>query len=626
MLVPPFQRNTPTVPLPLTGVRRARVARLMLSCMLALTAAGTLPTATAHAQGKSAAPEFTRQLLLIANFAPGGEAKPRMGRRAAESLRSRLGRLLDKRSADMVSSSLLEEMMSSAGMNPDTAFTPLQTRAIGKFFRADELISGTVHADASGIRLSGALILSRDDRLRQPLPTVRAPTLDSAATLFAQAIVAARTQLSAQRRCENFLREANEFRAETAAREGIATYPNSTIARTCLVWSLRQQGAPAAKVVAAAREVLAIDSMSFHAVESTAIALDSLKRRDEAATMWLRLAVTDTTDLELALRVGRALLDGQNARSAEPFVRKLATWNRDDLRVTQLVWRAAYDMRDWSVAIEAGETLMKDDVGMREDSTFHLRLGTAYRAANRRYKTIETLAHAVAMFPKDARLYSLYTLTIKAESDSVLPRGLALFPQSADLLSMNARELRVAGKLAESLETTRRAIAIDSTLPNGQLVAAQLELELGRPDSALSSLRRAVTGGGDSTGVAQFALSKGNAFYRAASTTQTSADFGLALRFLTFADTVHTSTQARFLSGAAALGVARAALAEATKTTDKIERCRLARLGTEMLPLARTGLEAGQETYVDMAKQSLDYLTQLVPYVGEQERSYCSGP
>lgn len=597
----------------------------MLSGVIAVLGvmASTLRPTIANAQGKNPAPEFTRQLLLIANFAPGGEAKPRMGRRAAESLRSRLGRLLDKRSADMVSSSLLEDMMTSSGMNPDTAFTPLQTRAIGKFFRADELISGTVHADASGIRLSGALALSRDDRLRQPLPTVKAPTLDSAATLFAQAIVAARTQLSAQRRCENYLREANEFRAEAAAREGVTSYANSTIARTCLVWSLRQQGAAASKVLAAAREVLTIDSMSYHAIESAAIALDSLKRRDDAAKMWLRLAVTDTTDVDLALRVGRALLDGQNARSAEPFVRKLSTWNKEDLRVTQLVWRAAYDMRDWSVAIDAGEILMKDDIELREDSTFHLRLGTAYRGSNRRYKTIETLAHAVAKFPGDPRLYSLYTLTIKAESDSVLPRGLALFPQSAQLLATNARELRVAGKLAESLDATRRAIAIDSTLPNGQLVAAQLELELGRPDSALSSLRRAVAGGGDSTGVAQFALSKGNAFYRAASTTQTSTDFGLALRYLVFSDTVHTSTQARFLSGAAALGVARAALSEATKTTDKTERCRLARLGSEMLPLARTGLVAGQETYVDMAKQSLDYLMQLAPFVGEQERSYC---
>jgi len=37
-------------------------------------------------------------------------------------------------------------------------------------------------------------------------------------------------------------------------------------------------------------------------------------------------------------------------------------------------------------------------------------------------------------------------------ADTVIPRGLALFPQSADLLALNAKELRAHGKIAESRE------------------------------------------------------------------------------------------------------------------------------------------------------------------------------
>ena len=123
--------------------------------------------------------------------------------------------------------------------------------------------------------------------------------------------------------------------------------------------------------------------------------------------------------------------------------------------------------------------------------------------------------------------------------------------------------------------------------------------------------------------VAQFALSKGNTLYRAANGTHMSADFGLALRFLAFADSVKPSVQSTFLMGATALGLAQAALTEAPKLADKVEACRLARLSGDMVPVARNGLQAGQSAYGDAAKQSLDYLTQLEPYVGPQVTAFC---
>jgi tetratricopeptide (TPR) repeat protein len=205
-----------------------------------------------------------------------------------------------------------------------------------------------------------------------------------------------------------------------------------------------------------------------------------------------------------------------------------------------------------------------------------------------------------------------------------VPRGLALFPRSADLLALNAKDLRTKGKIQESLDATKQAVALDSTMAQGQLTVAQLEIELGRPDSALAALHRAIAAGEDTALVGQFALAKGNTLYRAASGTKSSSDFSLAYRFLTFADTVRSSVQSKFLVGAAALGVAQAAFTEAPKLKDKSESCRLAKLASEMMPVARSGLEAGQEAFGDAAKQSLDYLTQLDPYAAQALTSYCT--
>jgi tetratricopeptide (TPR) repeat protein len=572
-------------------------------------------------QTKSSGPEFTRQGLLIVNFVPLAGADAHLGRDAGNAVRSRMGRFINHREAEIVDGNDIEEQMQRSGYDPDTTFTLSDIRAVGVNFRADEYLLGRVARPAKQFRLSGELVLLRDERLRQPLPEVTAPKLDSAAVVFARSLAAARTQLVFERRCENGLRDGHADAAIAAAKAGVAAYPRSTIARICLAWALRQSGAPSATVLSVAREILAIDSTSFHALESAAIALDSLHQRDEAATMWLRLAATDTANMDLALRVSFAMFDGGNAKRLEPFITRVADGHSDDLRLIQQKWRVAFENKSWQHAIEAAEVMLARDSAATADSAFYLRLATAYRAANEPYRAIEIAARGVNAFPKDSRLYSLYSQYIRAEADTVVPRGLALFPKSADLLALSAKDLRAKGKLAESLDATKKAVALDSSMANGQLSVAQLEIELGRPDSALVALHRALASGDDSALVAQFALAKGNALYRAASGTKTSNDFGLALRFLTFADTVRSSMQSKFLVGAAALGVAQAAVTEATKITDKTESCRLTKLSAGLLPVAREGLQAGLGDLAEAAKQSLDFLQQLEPYVGQQVAS-----
>ena len=584
---------------------------------------GIAPSLEAQ-RGKKEPLEFTRQGLLIVNFVPGPGADLRLGRRAADAVRDRVAKLINKREVEVIDGGEIRTQLERAGFSPDTTFTIGEAHAIGKFLRADEFLIAQVTNGPSGPRISGQIVLLRDENLRQPLPEVGALKLDSAAMLFAKAIAAARLQLVPERRCENALREGSGNRAVAAAREGVTLYPQSTIARTCLIWALRQMKGMSSELLTVSRDLLTHDSTNVHAMEGAATALDSLRHRDEAATMWLRLAATDTANVELGYKISFALLDNGNAKRAEPFILALTQRFPDDIRFVQQKWRITYENKSWDRAIEAGEALLARDVGALADSTFYLRLATAYHNVKKPFKAIETAAHGVATFPNDVRLYSLYTQYLRAEADTVIPRGLALFPKSAELAAINAKDLRSKGKLAESLDATKRAVELDSTMAQGRLTVAQLEIELGRPDSALVALRRAVSGGEDSSLVAQFALAKGNAFYRAANGTKLSTDFGLALRFLSFADSVRSTQQSKFLIGATAFGIAQSALTEATKLKDKAESCRLAKLGAEMMPVARTGLKAGEEMFAEAAKQSLEYLDQLDPYVEQELTAFCT--
>ena len=590
--------------------------------------AGSLACLVAPAAAAQKRPpqEFTRQGLLITNFAVAKDVDLKTGRRVGDAVRGQITKLVDKRAMLVIDDYDIREKMYRAGFNPDSTYSEAMIFSIGYALRVDEYVEGLVAKDPKGYRLSASVVLMRDKRMRQPLPSVTGATIDEAAIAMAKQLNASLIQSVYVRRCENSLRELKAAQGIAQSREAIAQYPNAVLARVCLAWALRQTTAPAASVLEVADQALAIDPKSFHALESAAISLDSLHRREAAADMWLRLAATDTVNLDLQLRVIDALFKGGSAKRAEPFVLKLSDSDRENLRLTQQKWRVTYETKNWTRALEAGESMVKNDSLARRDSTFWLRLATVYRNTSKPFKAIETLAYAVNAFPGDPRLYSLYTQYVKVEADSVLPRGLGLFPQSAELQAISARELRARGKLAESLEASKKAMELDSTMSQGEMMVAQLEIELGRPDSALSAMRRALARGDDSSMVAQFALSKGNALYRAANGTHLSNDFALALRFLTFSDSVKHSVQATFLMGATALGLAQAALTEAPKLTDKVESCRLAKLGGDMIPVARSGLQAGQEAYGDAAKQSLEYVAQLEPYVAPQVTAFCVAP
>ena len=576
----------------------------------------------AHAQ-KRPGPEFTRQGLLITNFAAGPGANAKLGRRVADEVRSRASKLVNRREVDVISGGDIRTQLTKSGMPEDTLVEEGTVRALGRLMRADEYLLGRVMRDKEGTRVSGRLVLMRDPRLSEPIPAASAPELAAAADQFARNLAAARAELVPERRCENALRDNEPARAVQHARDAVSAYPRGVLAHVCLVWAQRATGAPAVDVLETARFILAGDSANAHGLESAAIALDSLRRREEAAKHWLQLAETDTANLELTKRVVWAMILGGNQRAVEALILHVSAANPDSTSFTRLKWRVTYDNRHWPLAIKTGEELLARDSASLRDSVFFLRLASAYRANGDTYKALELAARGVAAFPGDPKLYTLYTQFVRSEADTVVTRGLSLFPRSAELLAMNAKDLRAKGQLAEALAASRQALAVDSTLDRGELMIAQGEMELGRPDSALASLHRALSRGEDTALVAQFALARGNALLRAANGTKTRDDFKLAMRFLALADTLRRTPQSAFLLGVAAYSITQSALSDAPKMAEKTQSCELSHLGAETLPVARAGLEAGQEVSPEAAKQFLDYLGQLEPYVQRQIDAFC---
>lgn len=631
------------------GIQLARAFAIVATSAVLSVLAVALSPREMHAQ--KAPLEFTRQGLLITPLAPGQGADFKLGKKAADALRSAATRLANKKETDVISGGDIRDKLERSGYPTETPLDFRDLMMLGREMRADEYILGEVRKTPAGITIDASLHLMRDRRMRQPLVRATHVDLDKAAEVVAADLANARKQLVYQRRCENSLREGKSTQAVAHGREGAAVYSRGILARTCLVVALRVSHAPATEVLSVAREILAVDSMNAHALDAGATALDSLHLREEAATLWLRLAETDTADLELTQRVVFSMVEGGNSKRAEPLITRVSDAHPEDLGLLRQKWRVQADNRNWAKAVETGERLLTIDSLARGDSSFVLRLAGAYRAADMPYRALETAAKGVRWFPTDARLYTLYATLVRGESEIVVSRGLQLFPKSAELYAINARDLKAKGKLEESLAASKAAVNLDSTISQGQLVVAQTELDLGRPDSALATVRRALSVGEDRALVANWSLSKGNTFFRAANGTKRREDFQLAMRFLVLADSLAPSPQSKFLLGASAFSVTQSALTDAPKAAgvvdsagqpiappkgrptpamvalqveQKARGCELARLGSETLPIARTGLEGGSEIQPDAAKQYLDYLAQLEPFVQKQIAAFCT--
>ena len=560
--------------------------------------------------------EFTQQGLLVSPFK---SSDRKAGNKAADEIRGRIDKAANKRELEVIDERSMTTALFNAGFPAEMVPDLSQVRALSRYLRADEYLMGNVEKTPAGYRVSARLILARDVRMQQPVPDVVDPDVERAAARVASSVLEARRQLTPQRRCENAMREGRTAQAIEAAREGVRLYPRSTLARRCLLAAYLAIGTSADTVLAAVNDILRVDSLSFYALEGAAKAYDLLKNKDRAAEMWMRLQRTDTTDVELAERVIAALLYNGNSVKAEPLVARISDAAPEHLPLMRLRWQVLFTNKSWKEAARVGGILLATDTLSAKDSTFVLRLATAYKSNGDAIRAVEIAARGLQQFPNDPRLFSTYVQFVRGEAVDGLTRGLAQFPQNAEFKIMQSQDLKTRGKTEESVDAMRAALALDSTIQHGHLQLARAQAELGQNDSAYATLKRALNVGEDSTLVAQFALSRGNLLLRAANSTKMRPDYLLAMRFLSLADSVRNSPQAKFLVGVASLSVAQSAATDAPKTKD----CELSRLGFDMIAIAQPNLAAGADIAADAVKQYQDYLGQLQPISAKQVEVFC---
>ncbi|MDB4913174.1 MAG: hypothetical protein JWM95_818 [Gemmatimonadetes bacterium] len=563
--------------------------------------------------------EFVGQRLLVHTFeSPRGA----LGRRVGDEISSAIDHGKE-RDLEVVDRDEMLRSFEKSGFNPDSVLLMNEIRETTRRYRADEYVIGRVIPGAGrALRLEGNLMLTRDSGLKQPISTKEFPDLAPAAEAFAAEVLRARGQLVPVRRCENAVRGGKLADAVTAALQGIKTYPRAAIARICLLRAYTASAMPADTILSVANALLAIDSLNPYGLEAAAASYDEMGNREKAGHAWNALATVSAHDADVVSRTVSALMRDGNATIARPIIARAVAERPTDEHLLGLNWRVMLASEDWVAAAKAGEALRKAYPNYETQPDFFVRMATAYKNARDPFRALATAAEGVSRHPEDADLYLLYAQLVGGENDTALVRGIERFPKNGKLLALDAQNKRKRGDKQGALDATRRAVRLDSTLTRGYLQLAQAFLDIDQNDSALVALTTGMKTVGDTTIVAQFALARGNTLYRAASASKKRGDFESAVKFLQLANTLAPSQNAGFLLGSAAFGVAQLVATDMPTSRS----CSLATTAQQNLAIAETQLTANSAVAPEAAKQFLDYLGQLRPYVAQQLKLLCTSP
>ncbi|HEX3867662.1 MAG TPA: hypothetical protein VHV78_12955 [Gemmatimonadaceae bacterium] len=566
--------------------------------------------------GIEAQQSYTTQVMVVSAF---GAPDRGIGGKAADVIRGRIGSAFEQNVLKVISGGDIDDWLRRSGFEENVELHEGELHELSTHFRADERITGTVARTANSFHITATLALVRDLRLSQPL-TGDGASVDEAADLVAREAIAARAQLVPLRQCENAARAGDPKRAAAAATTGIRAYPRAVPARVCLLNAIATLGVSADSVIAVARAVIAVAPTNAVALGDLAEAYDAKGERAAASPVWVRLLDTDSTNEDLIERVVNALSRDHETALAQPLIDRGTDAHPENLPLLKLRWLVHLANTDWKGAIDAGDKLMQHDAASQIDPDLYVRLSAAYRADSQPERALSIAAAGVSRFPKSAPLFVAYLRLLESEHDAALARGLAQFSDNAEVHVIAAQSFKATGRTADALTETHRALAANPRLPHGFLQLAQLQFDLGQPDSAAVSIQQAPKFGEDSNTTAQFALARGNALYKAATGTQKREDYQRAMTFLSLAAAMKPTPEAKFLLGASALSISQSAASEAPAS----KSCELSKLADESLTEAQVNLTSGGSVAPEAAKTYLEYVEKLRPFVADQLKAFCS--
>jgi tetratricopeptide (TPR) repeat protein len=517
--------------------------------------------------------------------------------KAAMELRDRVEDDLDGRKLWVVSRSNIEETLKASGFPVCDPITPSDAKQLSSQLRADFYVDGTISkvaalpapATGPGVRLDAKLVLARGAEFSQPLPPAQGRDAGAVAKQVSKSLEAALKQIPGEDKCYKAAGQQQYPAALAAAQQAITAYPQSTLARLCIANVYAAEKLPPDSIISATKPILQFDSHNRRALELAGQAYYDKKDNENAVKTWTELIAGDPSNSELVERIVTLIVQSGQAAAALPIMDTVVKANQGDPKLLELQYRLLIVTKHYKQAIPIGEEVIKEDTAFA-DTLFWQRQTFAYSGDSQHVKAAETAQ-----------------------------RGLAKFPNSETLMTLQAQELNTAGQVAQAKTVLLQLLQKNAKNANAAQILLTIYAQAGNADSTLWALHQALGAGVPPATVAAIALSQGNNFYRKGNPTKNKDTLDIAIKFFAFSDSVVPDPKPKFLMGASAFVIGYALAQEASKE----KSCPLAKSANDYFGITANNAPAGLPDFPEPAKQILSGLQQLNPFVQKEVKAFC---
>ena len=189
-----------------------REAKIALFGLLAASAVWV--PSSLSAQRGTAPPEGTPRLMVT----PFRGNEKGLGSEASEAVLDKITDDVPLKTLFVIPKKYVCQQLEASGFSCDSTPDPITSKLLATALRADEYLEGTITKTANGYKLETRMVLTRDNSMVQPLPTVEGSKIKDLAKQVSSELQAARKQLADERRCELAIRDGKPQDAAAADR------------------------------------------------------------------------------------------------------------------------------------------------------------------------------------------------------------------------------------------------------------------------------------------------------------------------------------------------------------------------------------------------------------------------
>jgi len=553
----------------------------------------SLMGAPAFAQGRSVgqeppqrggAPKQDTPYIIIATFRSDNR---QLGVEAADEVRKRVA---DEHSAQelfVVTKHNINTTLEASGYRADSALNSSDLMELSKQLHGEYVLDAKVSKNGNAVVVEPRLMMKTGpNTFVQPLPNVNGKDPGDAAKTVERELSDALKAMKPYKDCVNDLRAQKWDQAVKDAQLAITAYPNTSLARGCMLQALVSQKASPDSIISVSNATLAIDPSSVVALGYLADAYRAKGDTSKAIETNLRIYRADPSNTSIAQGIVNELAQSGAPDRALPIIDSLLVQNPGDPQMLRTKWLLQLRAKQYKQAIATGAEIVKLDTSFATSDYFDRMIGAAQSDSNA--AAVQQLAaQAGQKFPKELR-----------------------YPM------LQAQSAFKAGQLQQAIQAAQRASQIDPKAPGPWQFILAAESQMNMPDSMLATAQKAIAAGVPKDSIGGSLLAVVGPALKKAQESHSREDWESALKAAKTVDAITSTAQSSFYVGFSAFNVGQDAVNNIQKLykgtkDDKAKACSEAKVAEDAFADVAISMPKGGSVNKDAAGQMMGALPQF---------------